>query len=164
MVPAHTAWTLAAPAALRPTICSLLYRLLIICVHLQRHSAIGYLLPLADLMLSAPSACRHLLIGKARRASPFLPLPCSSKISHDPLLLLFFLFGIIRTRLYLSTATHYNYQDKSRRPLGILLTAKAHEFVLRPLNLSARTRERMFAIRKTVRKLSRASMYILFES
>lgn len=132
MVPAHTVGS-SSPAALWPTICSLLYRLLIICAHLQRHSAIGYLLPLADLMLSAPSVPAPFDRETRRLFFPF-----------DPFALLksrfFSLFSSRRysVRLYLPTASHYNYQDESHRSFGI---SSVREFALRPSNLSIRARE-----------------------
>lgn len=151
MVPAHTVGS-SSPAALWPTICSLLYRLLIICAHLQRHLAIGYLLPLADLMLSAPSVPAPFDRETRRLLFPFDPSP---KIT-----ILFSLFfpSSYSVRLYLPTASHYNYQDESHRFFRDLRRVNS---LFVPLDQSAR---RMSVIRKAIRKLSNTCIYSPVES
>lgn len=120
----------SSSVALWLTIRSLLYRLLIICAHLQRrHSALGYLLPLADLMLSAssvppPTPIGIFLIGKPFRADASLSLS----------LYLYFLSLFFPSRslcalaslsslpnaasIYSIRTTHYNYQKKGSEVLA----------------------------------------------
>lgn len=106
----------SSSVALRPTICGLLYRLLIICAHLQRHSAIGYLLPLADLMLSAPSIRRPAPFDReAHVASPFLSILLVLLKPHARSFPLFF----SRPSACISHRGPLQLSGESHRPLGI---------------------------------------------
>lgn len=143
MVPAHTVG-FSSPAALRPTICGLLYRLLIICAHLQRHSAIGYLLPLADLMLSAPSVPASFDRATHRLFFPFDPSLSSSRDFFSP----------FSSRRYVRAPISFY-----REPLQLsgrksfsrnLFGARIRSSPFEPLDQSAR---RMSAIRKAIKRI-----------
>jgi len=137
VVSAHTVG-FSSPAALRSTICSLLYRLLIICAHLQRHSAIGYLLPLADLMLSAPLVPAP-FDREARRLFSSRSLALLKLFTHNPFL--FFLFGIIPCAYIFLPRSITILSGQESPSSQNLFTTKAHKYARRSSNPLTRTRE-----------------------